>query len=607
MVKRHLTKSNFKIGSECKQKLKYKKANYPSTLEENEMLKFFAKGGFMIEALAHALMKHSNPSAEFEVTFEHDRFSARVDGWQRFKDRAILTEIKATTVTSNDPQQFFKNEVDVLKDKLPYLLDITFQVMVARRANPGLEIQPQLCVVNRTKPCGLEAIYSNIDFEVVDDEDRSKPRAVFRGDVNALAADHFLEFIDVSAAVSALMPNVEIVAADFLDFIDGNQPSFVPERQPSKCKKCEYRVKSLSPNGFDECWGPSTPDTAHFLDIYQGYRSKESLEVFEQMLDSNKYRLVDLPDHVVDSGKSYALARRNQVNVAKSGVEFQSPQLIEKLKGVEYPIYFLDFEASTIPVPYLPGMKPYEQVAFQFSCHMLKSPESTELRHSQWLNLRDAYPAAEFAEELRKTIGNTGTVFVWSHYEGSTLKNVRRQLRERGELEPSLAAWFKTLIGDDSSDGDGSNVKKVKPATRLFDLLELSRDFYCHPMMNGGHSIKRVLDAVWSQGEFLWSDSWFSQYYKSDDKGHPMDPYKTLIGDDGDLDLEYTEDAEEGGSEGAGVTDGVGAMRAYQDMLYGRRRGDEAHQARLAKALYRYCNLDTAAMVMIWKYWLTPR
>jgi hypothetical protein len=48
-------------------------------------------------------------------------------------------------------------------------------------------------------------------------------------------------------------------------------------------------------------------------------------------------------------------------------------------------------------------------------------------------------------------------------------------------------------------------------------------------------------------------------------------------------------------------------MRAYQAMLYGKRRGDEAHRTRLAEALYRYCALDTAAMVMIWKYWLrTP-
>jgi len=126
--------------------------------------------------------------------------------------------------------------------------------------------------------------------------------------------------------------------------------------------------------------------------------------------------------------------------------------------------------------------------------------------------------------------------------------------------------------------------------------------------MNGSHSIKRVLDSIWPNAEGLWSHPWFSKYYQADGNGRPMDPYKTLVNDDADLNLDETDEgdeAAEGSSPGGKpVTDGVGAMRAYQDMLYGKRRGDEAHRARLAEALYRYCGLDTAAMVMIWKYWL---
>ena len=34
---------------------------------------------------------------------------------------------------------------------------------------------------------------------------------------------------------------------------------------------------------------------------------------------------------------------------------------------------------------------------------------------------------------------------------------------------------------------------------------------------------------------------------------------------------------------------------------------DEAHRTQLAEALYRYCGLDTAAMVMIWRYWSTSQ
>jgi hypothetical protein len=140
--------------------------------------------------------------------------------------------------------------------------------------------------------------------------------------------------------------------------------------------------------------------------------------------------------------------------VAREGKEFQDPQLSAELAKVTYPIHFIDFEASRIPVPYLAGMKPYEQVAFQFSCHTLQSPDATELHHSQWLNLRDVYPNDEFVRELRKVVGETGTVLVWSHYEKSTLRGVRRQLRERGVLDPSLAQWFEGLVGREAVEGE---------------------------------------------------------------------------------------------------------------------------------------------------------
>ena len=59
MTKHYLTKSNFKLGVECKQKLKYYKAKYPSSLQDNDMLEFFAEGGFMVEAIAHGDAKSS--------------------------------------------------------------------------------------------------------------------------------------------------------------------------------------------------------------------------------------------------------------------------------------------------------------------------------------------------------------------------------------------------------------------------------------------------------------------------------------------------------------------------------------------------------------------
>ncbi|NDC47254.1 MAG: DUF2779 domain-containing protein, partial [Actinobacteria bacterium] len=414
MTQHHLTKSNFKLGCDCPFKLRYYKAKYPSTLQDNEMLEFFAEGGFMVEAIAHAVMLQRNPAATFEETFTHGRYSARVDGWETDGKHATLTEIKAKSVESGDPAQFFGTNGEILGNWREYLLDITFQVMVARAANPGLQITPKLCMVNKTKPSNLEAIYANIDL-LDDDADRSKPRAVFTGDAKALAADHFLEFIDCTAVVDLLMNEVVESAAMLLEFMDGKRPDITPALTANPCKKCEFRGAHLAPNGFNECWGETPPSGAHVIDLPHGIRGKELGAAVAAMLDRRDYELANIPDAVIEGGKSYGPPRRHHVQTLRTNKPVQEPELVEKLQSLEYPLHFIDFEASRIPVPYLPGMKPYEQVAFQFSCHTLTSPDATELQHSQWLNLRDVYPNEEFIRELRNAIGERGTVLVWSH------------------------------------------------------------------------------------------------------------------------------------------------------------------------------------------------
>jgi hypothetical protein len=50
------------------------------------------------------------------------------------------------------------------------------------------------------------------------------------------------------------------------------------------------------------------------------------------------------------------------------------------------------------------------------------------------------------------------------------------------------------------------------------------------------------------------------------------------------------------------VSDGVGAIRLYQDFLYGPLRDDPTRREIAAELLRRYFRLDTAAMVMVWKH-----
>ena len=596
MTLHHLTKSDFKLGYDCPFKLKYKKAGYPDSLKDNEMLEFFAEAGFMTEAIAHAVMK-ANPDVVFEKTLQAGRFSARLDGFEQFPDRIVLTEIKAKSVDGSNPEQFFKKRTREVDSKwLEYMLDITFQVMVAEACYPGVTVVPQLCVVNKNKPCSLDAIYAKIDLlDDTKDRDRTLPRAVYTGDVAALRNDHFLEFINVRECVDLLMNEVRTKAAELLDFLDGKRPDITPQLGVSPCKTCEYRDVDANQSGFTDCWGPTPPRGANVIDLYRAGNGSNELksEVARRIAERNLL-LVDLPDDVLEGGSSYGPTRRNQKKAAVTGNQVIGDGLASQLSKLEYPLHFIDFEASRIPVPYLPGMKPYEVVAFQFSCHTLAAPDAEHLIHREWLNLRDVYPNEEFLRELRAAIGDHGTVLTWSGYELTTLRHVRRQLRERGLLTADLAAWLSGLVGPVPADGeDDKSVGK-----RVVDLLKISQADYAHPLMRGSHSIKKVLDAVWSDAPHLWSDPWFATYYKQSADGSVLDPYATLGFGPLAIDLGETDE-----SDDVAVTDGVGAMRAYQDMLYGQHRSDLSMRDKMRDSLLRYCGLDTAAMVMIWKHW----
>jgi hypothetical protein len=52
------------------------------------------------------------------------------------------------------------------------------------------------------------------------------------------------------------------------------------------------------------------------------------------------------------------------------------------------------------------------------------------------------------------------------------------------------------------------------------------------------------------------------------------------------------------------VKNGPGAMLAYEHIRYGLAASDQAGRKSMRRQLMRYCELDTAAMVMVWKHWL---
>jgi len=119
----------------------------------------------------------------------------------------------------------------------------------------------------------------------------------------------------------------------------------------------------------------------------------------------------------------------------------------------------------------------------------------------------------------------------------------------------------------------------------------VAKEHYFHPSMKGSLSIKYVLPAVWESDANLRADPLFVKYVKHDDLGSLLNPYAALPA----LPIAETEEV---------VKEGTGAMRVYQEMMFGRAKDDPSLRQNYRKLLLQYCQLDTAAMVAIWMHWV---
>jgi len=599
-----LSKSNFKLGCDCPFKLKYYKAGYPSRKIEDDYLKFFAEGGFMVEAVAHALYPSgvtveaaageseldatrrvgagSCDGVWFEPTFGFGQFRARIDMLVRQGDRLRLIEIKSKTWDSSNPPKL-RNRNGINGEWKKYLMDAAFQTMVLEGAMPGVQIQTELCLVDRAKSCTEDSIFRNIQVIEQPDHSRGAARAKYTGDVHALHSDHFLAFVPVSEFVAELMPEVREKSAELLRFLESAGSHASAPLNPD-CRKCEYRDVTGQQRGFAECWGRLADVKPHVLDLY--YLSNlGSGEGLGRMISGNSVDLRDIDTSWIDSGKATGRRQLLQIETARRGEEVTEDGLAEELSSVNYPLHFVDFETSRIPVPYHAGMKPYEEVVFQFSCHSL-ARGSADLSHSEWINVSDAYPNYEFAERLRETLGTDGSILVWSYFEQRVMRDIANQIRLYKPELADLASWLETTA------------EPIDKGGRVLDLAKLCLDYYCHPAMGGRYGIKYVLRAIWADSIALRSDPWFASYVGYDEVGNLVDPYRALP------DVPFGAADEDIAVELDAVVEGVGAMRSYQEMLYGVHRDDVAFRTRQRDLLLQYCKLDSLAMVMIWKHWV---
>jgi len=141
-------------------------------------------------------------------------------------------------------------------------------------------------------------------------------------------------------------------------------------------------------------------------------------------------------------------------------------------KGLNYPLYFLDFETIGPAVPIYDGSRPYQQLVFQYSLHIQETPTS-ELQHREYLADPSQDPRIGFIEQLTQDCGSTGDILVYN------IGFERGKLNDLINVFPEYSNELRGIVN------------------RLKDLMiPFQQKWYYTPEMRGSYSIKSVLPAL---------------------------------------------------------------------------------------------------------------
>ena len=140
------------------------------------------------------------------------------------------------------------------------------------------------------------------------------------------------------------------------------------------------------------------------------------------------------------------------------------------LSELRYPLYFFDYETMQGLVPYFDGQRPYQQIPFQYSLHIIHEPGG-EVGHKEYLHKNSSDPAQPLTEQLIQDIGTTGTVLVWyqafeksrNRELGDMMPEYKEAMEAINERVIDLMVPFKTKHYDDPRFEGSASIKKVLP------------------------------------------------------------------------------------------------------------------------------------------------
>lgn len=374
----------------------------------------FFQGGIMIEGRDEAAQKLTQKyiiekkEVLFQPVFFKDGFMAAVDvlKYDNEKNHYAIYEIKAS------------NEAD----KKRHYYDLAFQVNLLRK-------------------CGLKVGSINLMH--------LNPDYVRSGEVDVT---ELFKVDDVTSEINEL-------CAEVAEEMEKAKEYLSRKELPYGSCVCVYKGRSNHCTTFRYS-NPQVPEySVH--DISRIGLSKKKLTA---LVDVGKFHINEVPEDM-----ELSINQRNQVNAhILNSVSIHSKGIEEELTNLTYPLYFVDYETFPSAIPMFDGFSPYQQIPFQYSLYVLRSPDG-KLEHFEFLHSEATDPSRFFVESLRRNVGEIGSVIVWSKkFETMINRQLAERLPEFGEFIESLNS-------------------------RVYDLMDVfTKQHYVHKDFKGSTSIKKI-------------------------------------------------------------------------------------------------------------------
>jgi len=272
---------------------------------------------------------------------------------------------------------------------------------------------------------------------------------VYQG--GAIEVHRFFRIRNITRRVEKLQPKLpSMLRSQFRVLGMTEAPRIAAGRQCSEPITCEF---------FAHC-NPPLPDD-HILKLPRIHASTVA-----KLVALGVQSIHDIPENYPLTGRL-----RRACATVQMGEPWYSPEIGEEFGRLKYPLYFADFETLNPAVPRFAGMRPYDQIPFQWSVHLQRQPGAVP-EHVEFLATDSTDPRTAFISGLCDALGDRGSIVVYhEQFESQRLSD--------------LAMWLPEFSG---------RIKKIQ--RRLWDLLPIIRQHVYHPAFGGSYSLKSVLPAL---------------------------------------------------------------------------------------------------------------